>query len=288
MPELPEVETLARELKRAVVGQTIKSVTVRVPKMVLPLTADAFAKQLRKKKIVTVARRAKIVVISLSDGNSILVHLKMTGQLIFVPKQGKMVVGGHPQQGGGNGLPNRYTHVDIHFSNGSTLYFNDLRKFGWMKLVTPAEREIILSPHGVEPLSRQFTSTLFTELLTKYPRRTIKQTLLDQSLIAGLGNIYVDEASFLARVLPTRRIASLAKSEITKLHQGILDVLKLSIKKKGTSARNYVRADGTKGGFVPFLNVYGRAKQDCKRCGDQIRKTKHAGRGTHYCPVCQK
>ncbi|OHA58913.1 MAG: DNA-formamidopyrimidine glycosylase [Candidatus Vogelbacteria bacterium RIFOXYD1_FULL_44_32] len=288
MPELPEVETVSRQLNKAISGKTFKSVVVHVPKMVLPLSAQDFAQNISKKKVLGVSRRAKIVVISLSGKHFFLVHLKMTGQLIFVPKTGKAVVGGHPQRDGGRNLPNNYTQAEFKFTDGSTLYFNDLRKFGWLKLVTEAEKNIILDPHGAEPLDKKFTLNIFTELLTKYPNRTIKQTLFDQHLIAGMGNIYIDEASFLAKVLPTRKIFSLSKSEIEKLYKSMLTVLKLSIKMKGTSARNYVTSTGEKGGFVKYLNVYGRANLPCTTCGTKISKIKHAGRGTHFCEKCQK
>ncbi|OHA60103.1 MAG: DNA-formamidopyrimidine glycosylase [Candidatus Vogelbacteria bacterium RIFOXYD1_FULL_46_19] len=293
MPELPEVETVARDLNRVLKNHVIKKVVVRVPKMILPLSAEDFGSGLKTWSIEKVSRRAKIIVINLSKPKAkakkfLLIHLKMTGQLIWMPKIGQAVIGGHPQPGGGHNLPHKHTHAEFHFQDGSVLYFNDMRKFGWLKLVTESEKEIILSPHGVEPLAKDFSLTIFTNLITKYPNRTLKHTLLDQKLIAGLGNIYVDEACFKTGVLPTRPVHTLSRSDLTKLHQEIVAVLKLSIKKKGTSARNYVRADGTKGGFVPYLNVYGRAGLACKQCGNLISKTKHAGRGTHFCSKCQK
>ena len=279
---------MARQLNKVISGKTFKSAIVGVPKMVLPLSAKDFVQNITKKKVLGVSRRAKIVVIALSGGHYLLVHLKMTGQLIFVPKAGKIVVGGHPQKDGGKDLPNNYTRAEFHFTGGSTLYFNDLRKFGWLKLVNEQEKNLLLDPHGVEPLDKKFTLNVFTELLTKYPNRTIKQTLFDQHLIAGMGNIYINEASFLAKVLPTRKISSLTKKEIKKLYVSMLAVLRHSIKMKGTSARNYVTASGKKGGFVKYLNVYGRANLPCKTCGTKISKIKHAGRGTHFCEKCQK
>ena len=125
-------------------------------------------------------------------------------------------------------------------------------------------------------------------ILEKYPNRTVKQILLDQHLIAGIGNIYTDESAFLSKILPMRKVKTLSGKEINYLHKNIIAVLKLSIKKKGTSSKNYVRSNGQKGGFVPFLMVYGRKGETCKRCGTKIVKIKHAGRGTHYCPECQK
>ncbi len=302
MPELPEVETLKRELAKVLAGKRIAN-----------FRSDKFRLDLVGQKITGVERRAKILIINLDTPcpSSLLVHLKMTGQLIYVthpltpsPKgrgkpewnpllgrgQGEVVIGGHPQSN-----PLNYTRAVFDFTDGSRLYFNDLRKFGWMKLLSQLESQKIFDAHGVEPLSREFTEAKFAEILRRYPNRKIKQLLLDQTLIAGLGNIYADEACFLAGVLPTRRVESLTKVEKQKLRQSIIEVLKLSIKKKGSSARNYLRANGKPGGFVPHLQVYGRAGEPCKVCGlpagkagSLITKIKLNGRGTHFCKNCQK
>ena len=246
MPELPEVETLKRELG-VIIGKKFK-------------LASIFASQLKNKKIISVERRAKILIISLDNSEKLLVHLKMTGQLIYQPKVGKLVIGGHPEKN-----PFKYTRATFDFTDNSKLYFNDLRKFGWLKLLSKIDSEKILNKHGEEPLSKLFTFQTFQNLLQKYPNRKIKQFLLDQTLIAGLGNIYVDESCFLAHILPTRIVKSLKISEQKFLHRAIVEVLRSSIKHKGTSAKNYVRSDGTKGGFVPYLAVYGRKNEKCKR-----------------------
>ncbi len=280
MPELPEVETLKRELSRVLVGKKIKN-----------FSAEKFALDLVGKKIESVERRAKILILELSTSQKLeaksylLVHLKMTGQLIYLPASGtkaKPVMGGHPED------PTKYTRAVFQFTDTSQLLFNDLRKFGWLKLVSSSEAATILDRHGVEPLSRAFTLDKFKEILARYPKRKIKQLLLDQTLIAGLGNIYVDEACFGAYILPTRLVGSLNEQEVADLHQAIIAVLKLSISKKGTSARNYRRSTGEKGGMVALLNVYGRAKLPCKRCAGTIAKIKLNGRGTHFCNSCQK
>jgi formamidopyrimidine-DNA glycosylase len=256
MPELPEVETLKRELNRALVGKMFKDT---------------------RKKILGIDRRAKILIFHLSDGQAMLIHLKMTGQLVY-----KNIIGGHPED------PNKYTRKVFHFTDGSRLLFNDLRKFGWVKLVSETELPKIFAKTGVEPLGKEFTAEKLAEILARYPKRKLKQLLLDQTLIAGLGNIYVDESCFLSGLLPTRIVKSLTLNDIKKLHQSIITVLKLSIRKKGTSSRNYVRSSGRPGGMVPFLNVYGRGKESCKICGDKISKIKLHGRGTHFCTQCQK
>lgn len=269
MPELPEVETLKRELARVLIGKKIKT-----------FQSDKFALNLESQKILSVERRAKILIFKLSKGNTLLIHLKMTGQLVY--RGPSSVIGGHPED------PTKYTRAIFTFSDGSRLLFNDLRKFGWIKVVNETKLQKILSAAGVEPLGKEFSLVRFTEILGRYPKRKLKQLLLDQTLVAGLGNIYVDESCFLAGVLPTRIADSLTSVEIEKLHASIVSILKLSISKKGTSSRNYVRANGQPGGMVPHLNVYGRNKEKCKVCTAKISKIKLNGRGTHFCTHCQK
>jgi len=286
MPELPEVETIVRQLDHRLTGLVFGQTEISYPKIISPLSPTGFAKKLVGQEVLRVYRRAKIIIIELSGDQSILIHLKMTGQLIFQPAKTSpvnLIVGGHPQTD-----PSKHTRAILSFRDGSSLRFNDLRKFGWLKLVNQETREKILAPHGVEPLTKNFTTKLFAELVARYLKRKIKQLLLDQTLVAGLGNIYVDEACFRAKILPTRTAQTLTHSETTALHREIIAVLKHSIKKKGTSARNYVISDGTKGGFVPYLNVYGRGGLPCKTCGTPINKIKLNGRGTHFCPKCQK
>lgn len=288
MPELPEVETLKQELAAVLVGKKIKAARCDWPKMVRPLSVKKFCASLVGQKIKAVDRRAKVLIITLQNGEHILVHLKMTGQLIFKPKKGGLVGGGHPQPGGADNLPNKFTRIVLEFTDGSTLYHNDMRKFGWSRLVNETEKNNLLAGNGPEPLSKDFSLKYFKEVLGKYPKRKLKQILLDQTLIAGIGNIYADEAAFLAKVLPMRLVNTLTPKEIADLHKFIIKVLKHSISKKGTSAKNYLRSDGSKGGFVPYLNVYGRGKLACKICGTPISKIKLNGRGTHFCVNCQK
>lgn len=287
MPELPEVETLKRDLK-VIKGKTIKSVEVNWSKMVLPLSVKNFISKVAGRKIVEVVRRAKVLVFKLSDGNYLAVHLKMTGQLIFKPERGNLVIGGHPQQGGANDLPNKYTHVVINFQDGTTLFFNDLRKFGWMRLIDPKSFEKLDRSFGPEPLAKNFTFGEFKKIINRYPNRKIKQTLMDHALIAGVGNIYADESCHYAKVLPSRIVKTLKLKELKDLYQGIKKILQFAIAKKGTSFRNYVKSDGRPGGMVKHLKVYGRGNQKCYRCQALISKIKQNGRGTHFCPNCQK
>ena len=297
MPELPEVETIKRELKRVLVGQIINDLEVYWSKTILPLTPAELLRKVDGETITDVTRRAKILMIKLGNGERLLIHLKMAGQLIYVPPPllrggvrggAKIIVGGHPQPGGADNLPNKYTRVIFSFNDKSRLFFNDLRKFGWMKLLDAPAATKLLGTHGVEPLSRDFTRRTFDAILARYSRRKIKQLLLDQTLIAGLGNIYADESCFLARILPTRTVESLNEKEKLDLHRGIILILKLSIQKKGTSSNNYRRSDGSKGNFMKYLKVYGRTGKKCKRCRrGMVEKIKVGGRGTHFCRRCQ-
>jgi formamidopyrimidine-DNA glycosylase len=290
MPELPEVETLKRQLK-VLRGKKIKSVKIGWPKMVQPFSVRQFQSRVSGRSIDSIKRRAKTLIFGLDNKSYLAVHLRLTGQLIFQPSGDKLLIaGGHPQEGGTDNLPNKFTHIIITFSDNSVLYFNDMRKFGWMKLMSQIELDEYSSRHGYEAVSASFTLDKFKGLINRYPNRKIKQLLLDQKLIAGIGNIYADESCFYAKVLPWRVVDTLSDSEIKKLFEGIKNILKLSIAKKGTSFKDYVHVDGNKGGFVPYLNVYGRQGEKCKRgkCCGVIQKTRLAGRGTRFCACCQK
>ena len=287
MPELPEVETLKQELEPELKGKTVERIKVWEPKTVLPLRPRQFRDKLKNRSVVELERQAKLLLIKLDQGY-LMIHLKMTGQMIFIPGQGEAVIGGHPQPGGTDNLPNRFTRLAIYLTDGSTLYFNDMRKFGWVRFSPDPNQETFITGIGIEPLSKQFTTEVLTEFINKYPKRKIKQLLLDQGLIAGLGNIYVDEALHLSGLRPDRSVTKIKDQEIKLLHQAIQSVLRLSIKKKGTSFRDYKRSNGQPGGFVSYLKVYSRAGQPCLYCGQPIKKIKLAGRGTHYCSECQK
>ncbi|HEY4476601.1 MAG TPA: bifunctional DNA-formamidopyrimidine glycosylase/DNA-(apurinic or apyrimidinic site) lyase [Candidatus Paceibacterota bacterium] len=310
MPELPEVETLRRELTQVLIGREIKSVSILSPKAVAPLSPQQFSARIRNQKIVTINRRAKILLLDLTNDKTLAIHLKMTGQLVYYPqgstlkpaKVEPLIIGGHPQplpQGlflaGSKDSPFNHTRVIFNFTDGSRLYFNDLRKFGWLRLLDSQAIANLYTHHGFEPLSSDFTISAFKQILNRHSKRKIKTLLLDQTLIAGLGNIYVDEACFRARVRPTRRVVTLTTVEKMKLHRAIRAVLTLSIKHGGTSVRNYRRSDGSRGGFAAYLQVYDRTGKPCKNCPPDdeaghpaIIKIKLAGRGTHYCPQCQK
>lgn len=284
MPELPEVETIRRDLARKLKNVGIRRVTVHLPKITTP-RGPAFARALRGAQIIRVKRRAKLLLLETNRG-VIMIHLKMTGQLVL-QNHGKIIFGGHPIAGVKT-VPNKYTHVQFDLSNGNTLYFNDLRKFGYLKLLPVDEAAALLKHIGVEPLTTAFTPESFEAILARRKGAVLKAALLDQTGVAGVGNIYVDEACWRARVRPNRRVGSLKPGERRALWRAIREVLTLSIKHRGTSFNSYVDTDGATGGFWRYRQAYGRKGQPCRRCGTLIVKTVAAGRGTHYCPKCQK
>jgi formamidopyrimidine-DNA glycosylase len=210
----------------------------------------------------------------------------MTGQLVLRHRR-QLIFGGHPIVGVTT-VPNKYTHVEFRFTNGDVLYFNDLRQFGYIKLVSSAEAARVAAAYGMEPLAAGFTSRKFAELVATRPRAKVKAALLDQALIAGVGNIYADEACFRARVRPSRRVHTLLPAERRALWRALRDVLALSLKHRGTSFNTYVDSDGQTGGFWRYRQVYGRGGEPCRRCGGILKKTTVAGRGTVYCQRCQR
>lgn len=283
MPELPEVETIRRGLSKELIGQKIRSVDVRVPKLFI-----GDPQKLIGQKVVEINRRAKLLIIKLTD-YYLITHLKMTGQLILVPKKDKnWVVGGHPDIAYTADLPHKHTHIIIEFDNG-TLYYNDLRNFGWIKLLEdPKELETMVAEYGAEYTSPDYTLDYFTQKLRRRPNTTIKQALLDQSLVAGVGNIYADESLFATRIRPTRKVSELKPNGIKKLYAAIPAVFELSLAHGGTSSQNYRRHDGSRGEFMDFVNVYKREGLPCKVCGNPIERIKISGRSSHFCPNCQK
>lgn len=288
MPELPEVETIARELQAVLPGRRITAATVRLPKMV-HLSVTRFSRQVSGSKIRRVHRRAKLLLIELTNGWTMIIHLKMSGQVIWQPFRGRLRVGGHPIPHGLDSLPNTYSHVFWQLQGG-VLYFNDQRQFGYVKMqrTETLEQWLEQQGYGPEPLSTDFTFPVFQTILKRHAKKRIKPTLLDQTVIAGVGNIYADEACFAARIQPQRRIATITLTERRNLWRGLRAVMNLSIQKRGTTADAYRTANGDKGGMMPFLKVYGREGLTCRRCGAIIIKTVLAGRGTHSCPNCQR
>ena len=271
MPELPEVETIARGLANAIVGKTIAAVSVSMAKIAIAPAGRDFAPELPGEIVAGVARRAKFIVIALASGRRLTVHLRMTGRLIYQPA--------------GSRQPYPYTHISIDFTDDSRVMFADVRQFGRMRLL---ERdEVWDADGGIEPLSEGFTCELFLSMLDG--RRTpIKAFLLDQSRISGVGNIYACEALWEAGIRPGRPAHKVSKPARRRLHSAIRGVLARSIEARGTSVDDYVDAEGLKGGFQNQLSVYGRLGEPCPRCGKPIVRTVISQRGTWWCRTCQK
>ena len=285
MPELPEVETVRTDLVKNLKGKKILDVEVKVAKMASP-RPPLFEKKVIGQKILDISRRGKLLIFKLPN-IYMLAHLKMTGQFVFLPKKGKLVFGGHTIAGL-NETPNKYTHFVFTMENG-ILYFNDLRKFGYFKLVSPKELNEILKNYGIDPLAKEFTIKTFQEILLKKPNAKIKQILMDQKLIAGIGNIYADEICFYAKVLPERQAKSLADEEIKLLFSGIKKILQKAVEERGTSVNTYVDGNGKKGNYAKFLKVYQQEGKKCLRCKKGIiKRMKMGGRSTHFCTECQK
>lgn len=309
MPELPEVETVRKGLERLIVGKTIKDVGHDWPKSFPNASADV-EQFLRGARINSVRRRAKVLLIELDSSYSLVIHLKMTGQLVYVAKASKeqsMVKNeisseedktagdlrfgaGHPNDSLVGELPDRSTRVIFTFSDGSHLYFNDQRKFGWIRLLPAVQVPEIdfFKKVGPEPLAEDFLPADFVTRIRRRANTSIKAALLDQTVIAGVGNIYADESLWGAYIHPARRVREVADKELELLYAELRYVLNLSIEKGGSTDRNYVNAEGKRGSYIDFARVFRRERLPCPRCGTSIEKTKVAGRGTHTCHVCQK
>lgn len=346
MPELPEVETVRRGLYNLIIGKAVKSVDHDTPKSFpnAPADVDEF---LIGATITDVRRRAKVLLVDLDTDYSLVVHLKMTGQLVY---RGEQVFGaGHPNDSLVGGLPDKSTRVTLGFTDGSHLYFNDFRKFGWMKMYPTAlinallvgsvleayarrtratdravskygegsstasnaaeaqdhlaQEELVslvdkwgtdatidfMKKVGPEPLEDDFTPQIFIGRIRKRANTTVKAALLDQTVLAGIGNIYADEGLWGARIHPATRVRDISDAKLKTLHKELQFVLNLSIEKGGSTDRNYVNAEGKKGSYIDFARVFRREGYDCPRHpGTQIIKSKVAGRGTHTCSKCQK
>jgi formamidopyrimidine-DNA glycosylase len=231
-----------------------------------------------------------MIVFELAGKDYLLIHLKMTGQLIFISSQGKASGGGHPINFRNFNIsePNKFTIVILSFKGGAKLLFHDIRKFGWLKLVNAKYFAAAASKYGLDPLSVDFTFKNFQQILSSRPKLKIKQLLMMQEKIAGIGNIYADESLILSRILPTRLAGSLTNRETKKLRINIIKILRQSIKLGGTSVNTFVNPSGARGMFVEKLKVYQRGNKKCLRCDVLLKKIKLGGRGTVFCPNCQK
>lgn len=287
MPELPEVETVKRGLDKLIVGLKVKNVESFWPKSFQASKNDT-KEFLVGAKIIQIRRRAKVLIIDLDTKYSLVIHLKMTGQIVF--RSDNAVFGaGHPNDSLVGKLPDRSTRV-VFDLDGAKLFFNDQRKFGWIKLLPTIEIPNIdfFKRVGPEPLNKDFSEKDFIKRFERKQNSLIKAALLDQSVIAGVGNIYADEALWGAKIHPATRVKDVPIPRLKKLFNEVQFVLQLSIEKGGSTDKNYVDAEGKKGSYLSFARVFRRENQPCPRCGSTIEKTRVAGRGTHFCPKCQK
>lgn len=288
MPELPEVETVRRGLSRLLPSHIVKKVIYDTPKSFPNSPADV-EQFLIGAKITAVRRRAKVLMIDLSTNYSLVIHLKMTGQIVY---RGETVFGaGHPNNSLLGRLPDRSTRVTLTLDKSAILFFNDQRKFGWMRLLPTIEIPNInfMKKVGPEPLEDSFTDKEFIQRLERRKNTTIKAAILDQTVLAGVGNIYADESLWGAKIHPATRVKDVPEIKLKNLFTAIREVMNFSIEKGGSTDKNYVNAEGGRGSYLTFANVFRREGQPCNRHPDTlIEKIKVAGRGTHICRKCQQ
>ncbi len=284
MPELPEVETIVRELDQVLPGKKITAVSV--------LRAKSFVgdkDELIGMVVDSVGRKAKMILIrchKATVSRLLVVHLKMTGQLIYLSGTHR-VVGGHPTPDWVNELPSKSTRVVIELDNGAKLFFNDLRVFGWLKLMKKEAWEELITKLPPDVTHKEFSFDYFRGVLAK-SGRPIKLVLIDQAKFGGVGNIYANDALYLARINPKRKAKELTEKEEEELYGAVKKVINLGIKYGGASVDKYVDAAGWGGKYQEHFLVYGRNGQKCKRDGNVIKKIKLGGRGTYFCPGCQR
>lgn len=301
MPELPEVETVRIGLSRLLPGKRVLGVWHDWEKS-FPNAPEDVEQFLIGAKILEVKRRAKVLIIELDSQYALVIHLKMTGQLVYVRNADKLIANslqltaeerfgaGHPSDSLIKKLPDKSTRIAFELDNGAKLFFNDQRKFGWVKLIPSIEVPNIdfMRKVGPEPLAADFTAKAFQERFRRRPNANIKAALLDQTVIAGVGNIYADESLWGAKIHPQTLVKNISQKKMNTLFVQLRKILELSIKKGGSTDRNYVDAEGRKGSYLSFANVFRKTGQPCPRCGTPIEKIRVAGRGTHLCPKCQK
>ncbi len=274
MPELPEVETVKQTLIPLVVGKRISECQVLYPRVLPKNHVNEFTADMINRKIITICRRGKYLLFMLDSKLLLVIHLRMTGQLVFYPEKSAPLA--------------KHTSAVFTFYDGGELRFVDQRKFGTIYLMPDSQLHIIsgLYTLGPEPLSKEFSSEILTKIVKS--GRSIKSILLDQKKIAGLGNIYTDEVLYRARIHPKRPGSSLETAEISALYRSIVTVLQEAIAAKGTTIKDYRTGDGDRGNFQNKLQVYGKSGEACPTCNTLIQKTKISGRSSHFCPNCQR
>jgi formamidopyrimidine-DNA glycosylase len=273
MPELPEVETIRRQLEPRLIGRSFDRVEIEDARLVRPFEPQAVAAELEGERVSALERRGKYLVVRFESGRALLIHLRMTGSLR------------HAVRGALHDDPHRRAVVNL--DDGSDVAYRDVRRFGTWLLLEPGELDPYLAQKvGVEPLERGFTAPRLAQRL-QGRRAPVKAALLDQRTVAGLGNIYVDEALWRAGIHPLRPAELLDADEVAKVTRGVKEALRAGVRRRGASLRDYATPDGGRGSMQDRFHVYGRAGEPCHRCGTPVDKIRVGGRGTWYCPTCQ-
>ncbi len=281
MPELPEVETVKARLKQVVVGKTVADINVLREKSFQGLPERVIGSH-----IIDITRKAKLICFCLSNEFNLLVHLKMTGQLIFVGDDTR-VGGGHPTADWTRDLPGKHTRVVINFTDDTTLFFNDMRVFGWIRVLNNKQVLQEFNKYGPDVIDDDFTAEYLQERL-KNRTIAIKQAIMINDIVGGIGNIYASEALFVAGIDPRRSSQKLSLDELRQVVNASKQVIKEGIEAGGTTFDGrYVDVDGLAGGYQEQLRVYGREDEDCPECEGKIQKVKIGNRGTYFCPDCQ-
>lgn len=285
MPELPEVEIIKRGLEKKIIGLKIQKIQVINKKS---FTGNQNLAE--GQSVLNIWRRAKVLGIDLSGDVSLLIHLKMSGQLIW--EGDSKFIGGHPTPDMVGKMPNTHTRVIFSFADGSHLYFNDQRRFGWIKVVESDKRKEIsdklLGKLGPEPLEKGFTWQILKQNLLKHPKTPVKVAIMDQTVVSGVGNIYANEACFLGRIDPRKKAKDLTDKQFQSLHSGIVKSLEAGIKYGGSTRVHFVDPEGHRGYFLDYAKVYGKEGYPCDRCKGKVKKITLGGRGTYTCESCQK
>ena len=272
MPELPEVETIARDVRPHLVGATIRSIEVIKPDILRGVGRAAFERSLTGRRVTAVGRRAKHVVISLDDGRRVVIQPRMTGSLLVSDAAA---------------ASDRYVAISALLSTGGRLAYRDVRRLGAVHLLSEEAWKRYTARIGPEPLERGFTAARLEAILA-VGRVAVKKALMDQRRLAGVGNIYANEALWSAAIDPSRLSRTVTAAETRRLHRALVGILRRSIRRRGTTVRDYRTGTGEAGAFQSRLNVYGRERRPCRRCGRRIVPT-HAidARATYFCPGCQ-
>ncbi len=292
MPELPEVETIKRDLEDVLINKKIKDVVFMWPGILKGVEPEIFLKYVKNIEILSVQRRAKNISIKLSNDWNLLFHMKMTGHLIYTDKSWKVDKNGkwiaHNKKNSPLFDPlNQFIRVIFYLSNNKILAFSDLRKFAYVKLLNSEELTDAFKNYGPEPFSNSFNLEYLTKLFSK-KNVSIKKVILDQKNIAGIGNIYADEILWESKIHPLRAASSLTKNEIKLFYKSTKSILTRAIEKRGTSTSDFRDISGKKGSFSESLRVYRQTDKPCERDGNLIQRISVGGRGTHFCSKCQK